>query len=423
MAAPTSSKGPGPPSTSNRRASRKFAGQTNSNAKKDSKRVPGVRNTKAAAIGSNDEEEGNSDEVSDSEEQPAKKKGPRKRNARKRAKDYDSDALDDDSEFDEADEEEEEELRKPKRRRANSGKQDKTHSPRKRRRKANEDDEEDDFDLKEGQEVVGEVVQAPKTGRVPPGQISKNTFDFLQKLTDPECNDREWYALLYSLALQIPVYRLAEKEFKDFVDVFTEILTEVDPHIPPLPPKDVIHRIYRDVRFSNDKTPYKKNLSGSFSRSGRKGIFACFSPGGETLLAAGTWCPGKNELATIRSNIARSSDRLRQVISNPEFVKLFGEPKPMKDGGRRNIFGAEDELKVAPKGFAKDHKDIDLLKCRTFAVVHRFKDSEVLAPDFKTKLGEVAAVVRPFVHCLNDLMTLQDNDGDDDDDDGDDEET
>lgn len=218
MAAPTSSKEP--PSTSDRRASRKSAGQTNTNAKKDSKRASGVRNTKAAVMGSNDEEEGNSDEVSDSEEQPAKKKGPRKRNARKRAKDYDSDALDDDSEFDEADEEDEEEPRKPKRKRANSGKQDKTHSPRKRRRKANKDDEEDDFDLKEGQEVVGEVVQAPKTGRgiypsrlneqsrlpclaVPPGQISKNTFDFLQKLTDPECNDREWYAFQYSFALQI----------------------------------------------------------------------------------------------------------------------------------------------------------------------------------------------------------------------------
>ncbi|KAE9402853.1 hypothetical protein BT96DRAFT_964664, partial [Gymnopus androsaceus JB14] len=120
-------------------------------------------------------------------------------------------------------------------------------------------------------------------------------------------------------------------------------------------------------------------------------------PGGESLLAAGTWCPGKNELATIRSNIAHSPDQLRQVISDPAFVALFGEPKPVKGGGRRNIFGADDELKVAPKGFDKDHKDIDLLKCRTFAVVHRFKDSEVLAPDFKTKLGEVAAVVRPFV--------------------------
>ncbi|KAJ4471485.1 hypothetical protein J3R30DRAFT_3407849 [Lentinula aciculospora] len=349
--------------------------------------------------------------LSSTREKSTTQKSGRKRNTRKRAQDYDSDALDDDSDFDaKADSKENEESKKPKRKRASRArKQDKTPSSRKKRRKADEDDDEEDYNLKDGQEIVGEVIQAPKTGTVPPGQISKNTFNFLQKLTDPDCNDREWFKL------HEPVYRQAEKEFKAFVDAFTEVLTEIDTHVPPLPPKDVIHRIYRDIRFSNDKTPYKKNLSASFSRGGRKSIFACFSPGGESLVAAGTWCPSKNELATIRSNIARSSDRFRQVISDLEFVALFGEAKPMKDGGRRNIFGADDELKVAPKGFDKDHKDIDLLKCRTFAVVHRFKDSEVLAPDFKNKLGEVAAVVQPFVHCLNDLMTLQEGDDDEQD--------
>jgi len=97
-----------------------------------------------------------------------------------------------------------------------------------------------------------------------------------------------------------PVFRQAEKEWKAFIEAFTDRIVEADPQIPPLPPKDVIHRIYRDVsqlglspnprcsppftqvRFSNDKTPYKTNLSASFSRSGRKGIFAhctsCLSP-------------------------------------------------------------------------------------------------------------------------------------------------
>lgn len=95
------------------------------------------------------------------------------------------------------------------------------------------------------------------------------------------------------IGLLEPVYRLAEKEWKDFIEVFTDVLVEADPQIPYLPPKDVIHRIYRDVsrqvlpwprpsvtslvsqvRFSNDKTPYKTGFSASFSRSGRKGIFA-----------------------------------------------------------------------------------------------------------------------------------------------------
>ncbi|KAG8872557.1 hypothetical protein FRC20_009408 [Serendipita sp. 405] len=138
------------------------------------------------------------------------------------------------------------------------------------------------------------IVQAPTTGRVPPGQISQNTLDFLQKLKDPEYNDREWFKL------HEPVYRQAEKEWNDFVDAFTTTLTEVDDEIPHLPPKDVIHRIYRDVRFSNDKTPYKSNFSASFSRTGRKGTFSHLSPNGGSFFAAGVWCPGKNELDQIR---------------------------------------------------------------------------------------------------------------------------
>ncbi|PCH36828.1 hypothetical protein WOLCODRAFT_92144 [Wolfiporia cocos MD-104 SS10] len=287
-------------------------------------------------------------------------------------------------------------------------------SPRKKRRGGAEsaDESEDALNLKDGQEVVGVVVQAPKTGRVPPGRISRNTLDFLKQLQRPECNDREW----------CPVYRLAESEWKAFVDEFTPRLVDADPQIPHLPARDVIHRIYRDVRFSNDKTPYKTGFSASFSRSGRKGIFAhsrTVEPGNESLIAAGAWCPGKNELATIRSNLLRSSARLRRIIAAPEFVRFFGEPRPRPGGARQSLFGREDELKVAPKGVDKTHPDIDLLKCRSFAVIHQFADSEVLEPDFVEKLIEVVRVTRPFVRCMNDLMTLQDGGNDDDDEDGD----
>ncbi|KAH9903292.1 hypothetical protein C8Q73DRAFT_674059 [Cubamyces lactineus] len=282
------------------------------------------------------------------------------------------------------------------------------------------EDAESELDLAEGQEVVGVVVQAPKTGRVPPGQISKNTLDFLTELKKPECNDRECLILMRCTE---PVYRLAEGEWKAFIEHFTDILVEVDPQIPHLPPKDVIHRIYRDIRFSNDKTPYKTGFSASFSRSGRKGIFAAFKPGDESLIAAGSWCPGKNELQTIRNNLLRSTRRLRRIISAPEFEALFGPAKPHPKGIRQNVFGFEDELKVAPKGVDKNHKDIDLLKCRSFAVVHKFTDKQVLSADFKDELAKVARVVRPFVHCLNDLMTIQDAGSDDseDSDGGDDE--
>ncbi|KAK0241197.1 hypothetical protein EDD85DRAFT_948284 [Armillaria nabsnona] len=340
-------------------------------------------------------------EASDVEAEP-QRKSPRKR-ARKvddsDEEEFNSDALDDDED------------NKPKKRKK---------SPKKKRKVADDDDEGSDLELEEGQQIVGVVIDAPKTGQVPPGQVSQNTLDFLAQLQKPECNDREWFKL------HERVFRQAEKEWKDFVEAFTDTLSEVDEEIPPLPPKDVIHRIYRDIRFSNDKTPYKKNLSASFSRSGRKGTFAAciiyqvtlyFSPldlsnpvalltvkpGGESLFAGGLWCPGRNELATIRTNIKRNSSQLRDIISSPEFVKYFGEPKP---GKRNNIFGRDDELKVAPKGVNKDHPDIDLLKCRSFAVIHHFTDEEVLDPDFKQTLADVAVVVRPLVHCLNEMMSV-----------------
>ena len=71
------------------------------------------------------------------------------------------------------------------------------------------------------------------------------------------------------------------------------------------------------------------------------------------MFAAGSWCPGKNELETIRSHIKHNPRRLRALLKGPEFIKLFGEPKP---GKRSSIFGRDDELKNAPKGVPKDHK-------------------------------------------------------------------
>ncbi|THH26404.1 hypothetical protein EUX98_g7784 [Antrodiella citrinella] len=275
-----------------------------------------------------------------------------------------------------------------------------------RQKKVNEDeDDEDDLELDEGQEVVGVVVSAPKTGRVPPGQISQNTLDFLTQLKKPECNDREWFKL------NEPVYRLAEKEWKDFVETFTDILIANDPEVPHLPPKDVVHRIYNDVRFKNDKTPYKTGMSASFSRSDHVAVI----PGGQSLIAAGAWHPDKNELQTIRNNLLRSSTRFRKIISDPKFVKLFGAAKPHPKGLRQNIFGMDDTLKVAPKGIDKTHKDIDLLKLPEIAL-KRFTDEQVLDPEFKTELGSFIEILRPFVHCINDMMTIQPSDSSSDDD-------
>ena len=111
------------------------------------------------------------------------------------------------------------------------------------------------------------------------------------------------------------------------------------------------------------------------SRGGRKGIWACYhlsiSPNGNLIIAGGVWQPGKNELASIRQRLTNEPQRFRDVINEEEFVKLFGPGKVHSKGKRQNVFGHDDQLKVAPKGIDKGHKDIDLLKLKSVAVVHK----------------------------------------------------
>ncbi|GAB1520197.1 hypothetical protein RhiTH_003270 [Rhizoctonia solani] len=316
------------------------------------------------------------------------------------AMEVDSDALDDESDFGPHRIAEHASVSPRKKRTSTSSRASRGRKSVGKRAKKDATSEEECQSDESGAIIVGKVVQAPETGRVPEGEISQNTFDFLLNLQDPEKNDREWFRL------HEPVYRLAEKEWVAFVDAWVTTLVEVDDQIPPLPPKDIIHRIYRD------------------SMAQITSLISSIKPGGGSLVAAGVWCPGKNELQTIRNVIQRNhARRLREIIAKPSFVKHFGAPEPLatkgKERQRQSIFGAEDELKVAPAGVKKDHpngidemdctlsRDIDLLKCRSFAVIHRFTDAQVLKKDFLEKiLKPVLVEVRPFVHCLNDYMTL-----------------
>jgi uncharacterized protein (DUF2461 family) len=95
---------------------------------------------------------------------------------------------------------------------------------------------------------------------------------------------------------------------------------------------------------------------------------------------------------------------LRDAISRPEFVALFGPAQPGPNGRRQNVFGHNDELKVAPKGIQKTHPEIDLLRLRTIAVVKHFTNEQVLDPNFADMLAGVVAVMEPFVHKLNDYI-------------------
>jgi uncharacterized protein (DUF2461 family) len=99
------------------------------------------------------------------------------------------------------------------------------------------------------------------------------------------------------------------------------------------------------------------------------GYYLSLCPNDKSILAAGVWCPAKTEMQTIRHHLLNTPERFREVIGSEAFVDMFGPASPGKKGERRNVFGHEDALKVAPKGVDKGHKDIDLLKLRSVAVV------------------------------------------------------
>ena len=153
-------------------------------------------------------------------------------------------------------------------------------------------------------------------------------------------------------------------------------------------------RIYRDVRFSNDKAPYKSHFAGSFSRAGAKlrgGYYLRIKPG-ETFIATGFWEPNKEDLLRIRKEFEQDATEIREIINKKSFQKIWGQ-----------IQG--DAVKTVPKGFDKEHANIDLIRRKQFIFVRNFSDKEVLSPEFIIEIGKSFKVIRPYFDYMSDVLT------------------
>ena len=154
-------------------------------------------------------------------------------------------------------------------------------------------------------------------------------------------------------------------------------------------------RIYRDVRFSKDKTPYKPHFAGSFSRLGkhlRGGYYLRIRPG-ESFLAGGFWEPNKEDLFRIRKEIEVDATEFREILEDKNFQHYFG-----------NTFKG-DELKTAPRGFDKEHPDVDLLRKKGFIAVRNFTDEEVLSSNFISEVDKSYKALRPFFNLFSEILT------------------
>lgn len=162
--------------------------------------------------------------------------------------------------------------------------------------------------------------------------------------------------------------------------------------------KKSLFRIYRDTRFSKDKTPYKAHFSGSFKRATklrRGGYYFHIEPEG-SFLGGGFWAPEPKDLKRIRDEIAYDATPLRKIIKSKSFVTTFG-----------SLEG--DKVQNAPKGFAADHPAIDLLRYKQFLLVRKFTDKEVLSPDFLKQVNDTFKRMRPFFDYMSEVLTTDEN--------------
>ncbi len=215
--------------------------------------------------------------------------------------------------------------------------------------------------------------------------IQAELFQFLKELAAN--NNREWFAE------HKPRFQELDKALKAFGKALEEEMLKHD-MVEPVK----IYRIYRDVRFSKNKLPYKTNRGGGFSRATalRRGSYFFNIEPNNSFVAGGFWGPNKEDLKRVRVEISADAQSLRNIIAQPIFKDTFGE-----------LVG--QQLKTAPRDFPKDHPDIDLLRYKQYLVIRKFTDKEVLAKDFLQKLNQSFKNMRPFLDYMSDVLTTDEN--------------
>lgn len=211
----------------------------------------------------------------------------------------------------------------------------------------------------------------------------KNLLSFLESLE--KNNNRDWFTS------NKPTFTEAEGEFKNLVAQVQDGLSAIDT-IQTGATK--IFRIYRDVRFSEDKTPYHLHRSASFKRATEKlrGGYYLRVMRGESTILGGFFGPDSSDMLHIRKQIQQDPSPLREIIASDDVTNYFG-----------GLHG--EQVKSAPRGFNKEDPAIDLLKYKQLLLRKDFTEDEVLAPDFSQRVVEGFAKMRPFFDYMSEILT------------------
>lgn len=211
--------------------------------------------------------------------------------------------------------------------------------------------------------------------------LSEKTLKFLTDLAAN--NHREWFNNNKQR------YELAKSDVETLVSEIEKGLAttdELEGH--------KLFRIYRDVRFSKNKEPYKRNFAVYFKRAGklRRGGYYLHLEPGNSFVGGGFWNPNPQDLKRLRDEFAADDQPMRKILASNSFKKYFG-----------TLQG--EEVKSAPKGYSKEHPAIDLIRKKQFLVIRKFSNQEVISANFAKEVVETFEAMRPWFDYMSEVLT------------------
>jgi uncharacterized protein (TIGR02453 family) len=213
--------------------------------------------------------------------------------------------------------------------------------------------------------------------------LQQTTLTFLEKLG--KNNNKPWFDK------NRETYEATKGDFEMFITALLDKLGATEPMFKEQKAKDCIFRIFRDVRFSKDKTPYKAHYGAFFSKGGRKypgaGYYLHIEPG-KSFIGGGLWMPESPLLKSVRQEIDYNFAEFTGIIEDKKFKKIF-----------EKITG--EQLKALPQGYTEDNPAIAYLKMKSFTVGHPLTDEDITSNTFMQKCVSTFATMRPFIEFLN----------------------